>query len=290
MASIRLTQFAGLMPQLSAKLKRKDNAQIAHNCLLYDGRLQAMPAYYRYQQLTQAPISLYKAHIFPPFNPPGDIVPEFELLNAVYFDGPPFPTGTIGVYEASDAAYTTYLAVKFGSPAITGNVLPAGIGPIVATAPATFALTAMHMSARPTVIAYAITAIRINGNNIEETPPLYLGTVGATNPLYYDGDAVQINVQLQVFTCGEAAIRIYRSITAIETGEQLVNTFDTDWYLLDTIPINPAAPVVSYTDVVVSQNLKGTLLLSEGYLPPFFRNPPRDFGLTESGWLWFSTK
>jgi len=289
MASIRLTQFAGLMPQLSAKLKRKDNAQIAHNCLLYDGRLRAMPAYFRYQQLSQAPLSLYRAFNFPPFNTPGDVVPDFDFTNALYFDGPPFPTGAAGIYESSDAAYTTYVAVKFGQPGITGNILPAGIGPLVASAPATFSVTPMNQSRRPTVVGYAITALRINGNNIEETPPLYLGTIGNTSPLYYDGDAVHLSVALQPLTCGETAVRIYRTITAIETGEQLVNTFDTDWYLVDTVSIDPTAPIVTYVDISVSQNLKGTLLLTEGFLPPFFRNAPMNFGVSESGWLWFST-
>jgi hypothetical protein len=287
MASIRLTQFAGLMPELSAKLKRKDNAQIAHNCLLYDGKLRSMPAYNVYSVLSATPISLYRAKSL--LAGAGNVVPEFELRNAVYVDGPPLPTAVFGITTNNDGAYGKYLAVKFGPPGISGNVLPAGIGPLVLASAAIFTVTPMFQTPRPTVVSYAVTALRVNGNDVEESTPIYLGTVGAATTLHYEGDAVAISATFNALTCGETQLRIYRTVTALESGEQLINTFDTDWNLVATVGITASAPVINYTDITPTERIKGDLLLTEGFFSPFFTSAPNNCGLTESGWLWFTS-
>src|ERR1700675_1571972 len=43
MPSVRIIRFAGLLPEVSPKLLREDHAQIAHNTLLWDGWLRALP-------------------------------------------------------------------------------------------------------------------------------------------------------------------------------------------------------------------------------------------------------
>lgn len=281
MASIRLTQFAGLMPELSAKLKRKDNAQIAHNCLLYDGRLRAMPAYMNYQTYPSGQVlSLYTAasNVLP------DVYPDFEYKDAIFIDGAPFPRGVYGYNQFT-------VVVKFGNPGISGNNFAAPIGPVNIITES-LNVSPFGLTARPTVVSYAITLVRLVGSSIEESAPALIGTVGqaAFQPLYYDGDAVQIFVQLAGVYNGENRARIYRTITGIETGEQLTNPFDTDWFLVVDIPINGFNPVISYTDIATSSQLQGDLLLSEGNLPPLSNNPPVDVGITEGGWFWFATK
>lgn len=291
MASIRLTQFAGLMPDLSAKLKNKVNAQIAHNCLLYDGKLRAMPAYFKYQTLTNVPRSLYRASTFP-FPSPGGVLPDFDFSYSFYFDGPPFPVGLYGI--AITQTGDTILANKFGLPGMTGNVLPAGVGSPVILGINSTNIVPNNQSVRPTVISYAITFVRrLATNKVEESPPVWVATVGNNgSQLYYDGDLVQLNFDIATPDAGQTGIRLYRTITALETGEQLVNTFDTDWYLVAEIPTNQMLPIggglnVVYGDIATSQSIPGDLLLSELFFPP--GSLLTSAGLTESGWLWVST-
>lgn len=289
MASIRLTQFAGLMPDLSAKLKNKVNAQIAHNCLLHDGRLQAMPAYFRYQTLQGTPKSLYKA-VVTPFPAPGHVLPDFDFTHTQYFDVPPFPIGLYGIGVLNS---NTYLCNKFGPPGVAG-IQPAGVTAPVLTGIASYNVVANHQSVRPTVISYAATFVRrLAVNKVEESIPIWLTTVGNVgSQLYYDGDLVQLSFNIVTPDAGQTGIRLYRTVTALETGEQLVNTFDTDWYLVAEIGINEMLPIsggynVVYGDIATTQSLPGDLMLSE----QFFTPPAgvTNAGLTESGWLWVST-
>ncbi len=289
MASIRLTQFAGLMPDLSAKLLNKANAQIAHNCLLYDGKLRAMPAYFNYQTLTDSPISLYKASYSPFPTPNGNVFPEFDFTTPIYFDGPPFPIGLYGVNN------TSKLCNKFGLPGITGNVLPAGVSaPIVIGGVVSVSVVPNFQSVRPTVVSYCMTFVRrLATNKIEESIPVWLCTVGNNgSQLYYDGDLVQLSFDIATPNAGQTGIRLYRTISALETGEKLINTFDTDWYLVTEIPTNQMLPIgggynVVYGDIALSQSLPGDLLLSELFFQPI--EPVAFSGLTESGWLWVSS-
>lgn len=291
MASIRLTQFAGLMPDLSAKLKNKVNAQIAHNCLLHDGRLQAMPAYFKYQTLGVVPKSLYRAVSFP-FPAAGNVIPDFDFTYTNYFDGPPFP---IGLYGVGDLGGISALCNKFGQPGITGNILFAGVTAPVVTSSVIANITPNHQSVRPTVISYAITFVRRAATNkIEESIPVWIVTVGNNgSQLYYDGDLVTLNFNILSPDVGQTGIRLYRTISALETGEQIINTFDTDWYLVAEIQTNEMLPItggynVVYGDIATSQSLPGDLMLSEHFFTPPLN--VTSSGLTESGWLWVTTQ
>ncbi len=225
MPSIRLTQFAGLMPELSAKLKRKDNAQIAHNCLLYDGRLRAMPAYFKYTDLLAQPLSMMRGGSSSPLV--GRVVPDYDLIEAQNFTTSPMPFGTFGI--ATDNGF--YIGAKYGPIGITGNLIPAGIDRPVLTAPAVLDVTSRaNLTTRPACVSYAVTICRrissVNGTSIEESAPLLLGTVGgfitspgSIGPLWYEGDAVHITATFQPFISGQNFLRLYRTITAIESGE-----------------------------------------------------------------------
>lgn len=295
MASIRITQFAGLMPKLSAKLKNKINAQIAHNCMLWDGRLQAMPAFHMYDVTGSNPLSLYRAEpVGEPYTPldqvTGRIFVDYQLQKALQLDGPPFPYALFGL--ASGGHYGSYVATKFGPLGLGSGVVPAGLSvPNVVGTP-TLTVTNTNQSQRPSVVSYAATPLRVVANRFtEEGPPVLIGTVGRQNSgsSYYDGDLVQINAQLTPFVSGEAWVNLYRTVTAIESGEQIVNTFDTDWYLVARLPVDPGTPIIAYTDYQPTEQILGDLLLSELFFPPQFDSQPRNVGLTESGWLWYAS-
>ena len=285
MPSIRILQFAGLVPELSSKLKNKINAQVAHNCLLYNGELKAMPAFFKYKTTGIAAASLYRA-----VSPDGtNVVPDYDLHNALYLDGPPFPAGVNGIrFGASH--FGRFIATKFGPPGVSGNLQPAGIGPPVVTN-VTVTTTAMHQTKRPTQVSYAVTLYRLNGNSIEESAPTLLNVfVGTVGPTYFEGDAVALVITLAPFTSGETGVRLYRTISSLETGEQVVNTFDTEWHLVASIGgISQTTPIVTYTDVMTTQQLQGDVLLTKEFFSPFITSAPTNYGLTESGWLWYTT-
>ena len=294
MASIRLTQFAGLMPELSAKLKRKDNAQIAHNCLLYNGTLQAMPAYILYENLVQAPTSMVRASQ----SAHGRVVPIEGLIEAVFNENPPFLQAAVGIIGGSPETGGNYIAMIPGQAGTSLGLRPAGVDPPFFTvAPKLVITTAGHATPRPECVSYAVTAVRQLGSSIEESIPLLLGTVGngvlsdpaSISTLWHQGDRVLITFSYDAFFSGQTGFRLYRTVTAIETGEQLVNTFDTEWNLVAYVPAVATGGNFLFADTVLTQYLPGSTLLSKTFYPPFFGSQPQRFGMTESGWLWFTT-
>lgn len=296
MTSIRLTQFAGLMPELSAKLKRKDNAQIAHNCLLYDGKLRAMPAYFQYNTLPQAPLSMFRAlqGLGAPIN--GRVQWDYQISEAIYVDGAPFAQGLYGISDVTP--YTSsYIAARFGPSSVGFSLTTAGIpAPVIISSPVVSITASGFQAVRPNVVGYAITSIRdvsqFGTIGVQESAPTLLGIVGypLLGNLWYEGDSVTISAPLRTLESNETAFRLYRTITAIESGEQLVNTFDTDWNLVATVPIvDSAIPVFSYIDNSPTQFIPGDLLLSKNFQCPNLSHSPINFGITESGWFWATT-
>lgn len=281
MPSIRLTQFAGLMPELSAKLKRKDNAQIAHNCLLYDGRLRAMPAYYRYNNLSDIPLSLFRANIGL-----GRVIPDYDIVDAQSFTTPPLPVGTFGI----GTNFPNYIAGRYGPPG-SGVIVPAALDPPIASSVTIDVTTNNHLSPRPSCVSYAITSCRVTPNSIEESTPLFLGTVGGLiGPNWHEGDFVTIAVTLLPFVSGQNAIRLYRTVTAIESGEELINTFDTEWHIIETVTSPTGGGDFNFVDGTFTQNLQGDVLLSKTFFCPNFKYLPHKFGITESGWVYYTSQ
>ncbi len=293
MASIRLTQFAGLMPELSAKLKRKDNAQIAHNCLLYDGVLRAMPAFYKYTTLQSPPTSLYRG-LMGGFPLLGRVQPDYELVSAVSTAGAPFPDGVYGIMVKPDS--TTYVGARYGPVGSNPHVVGAAVSmPSMTSAPTVQLVSPGHLSARPEGVSYAVTLTRsiVNASGvttIQESVPYCLGGIPGPNPIWYQGDLVQINASLTPITNGENGFRIYRTVVGLESGEQVVNTFDADWHLLTDGKIADLNnPVISFGDKILTQDMLGDLLISKYFQAPYITGYGVKFGLTESGWFWSAT-
>lgn len=294
MASIRLTQFAGLMPELSAKLKRKDNAQIAHNCLLYDGKLRAMPAYFKYNTLSNTPTSLYRSMTGLGGTINGRVEWDFDIRHGVYVDGAPFACGVLGL---ATRYFRSFIAYRPGTNSVSAPLTSAGIpAPNILSANVTN-IAAGHQTTRPTVVSYAVTFYRTvynamyDSQTVQESGPRYLGTVGDaySSTLYYEGDAVQITASLGPLLSSEVGYRLYRTITALESGEQMVNTFDTDWYLVTDQLFNGATSI-TYVDNALTESIQGDLLLTKKFQAPYYTLPPSNFGITESGWCWATTE
>lgn len=295
MASIRLTQFAGLMPELSAKLKRKDNAQIAHNCLLYDGRLRAMPAFFNYQTTPQPPTSMFRCTSGLGAASGGRVQLDYQLYWAVGTTDAPFPEGVIGVYPETNLA-PSFIGAEYGPVGFSINVVAAALTlPGFTSLPTTTITGSGFLTQRPEAVFYAATSIRtnvtVNGTIVvQESAPIFLNGIGFIGPLWYQGDHVRVIAQFLPFQDGETGFRLYRTITSIESGENIINTFDTDWYLVNQFDnVNSATPGIDFTDNLLTSQLSGDLLLTKNFQAPFANGSYAKFGLTESGWFWATT-
>src|SRR6187399_1260574 len=126
MASIRITKFAGLMPTSNPKALPNDHAQVAHNCLLWDGWLWPMPKW-RDEIFYEANIkSLYKD----PTQPLG-FNAAFYVRNAVQTLVEPFNDARVigivndqflGTFEFAAHRQSAYRAL--GTPAPKYNINP----------------------------------------------------------------------------------------------------------------------------------------------------------------------
>lgn len=224
MPSIQITAFGGIAPELHTKLSGKTTAQVAHNCLLWDGRLRPMPQFVQYAAVAGSIASIGN-------NANGDIVVDAQLQQLIVNEHAPATIGRVGLYFFN----VRTLSFKLDSDGVVRNLsmeAPVTTGPTVMNA------TRMYRSDCPKRITYAITGVR---ENMDETAPLVIGTLEYPN--FYEGDAVYIQVPIDVGW--ESAhkiigINLYRTVSGLETGEQINNPLDTGWHL-----VNDVQPIVS---------------------------------------------
>jgi hypothetical protein len=308
MASIRINRFAGLMPTANPKALPNDHAQIAHNCLLWDGWLWPMPQWKDELFYGTSILSLYKD-----ITKPLGFDASFYVRNAVYTPVEPFNDARVigivsdqflGTFEFAAHRQSAYRAL--GTPApkykmdMYGNILY----------PATFYVSPQHKSVYPISRTYAITYV----NDGREGPPLVFPQLTSGSDFFgssvdhlYEGDIVTLNVQLELavnaMNKAVTSIRLYRTIPGFDTSEELGNPLETGFHLVKEVPIGNPGDGASFIDANTlyvfiaddvgypnsdSAKIPGDLLISEQWLPPVeFNTPlkPLYFGLTEGGWF-----
>lgn len=264
MPSIRIQKFAGLLPEVNAKLLREDHAQIAHNTLLWDGWLRPMPKFT--PVLFGTPfISLYPS----PTTNQG-ILGDTVLFDAVGAPQEPFPPGAIvGVYnndiQYRPSASSTPRPLGMFAPTLTG------ISQVV---------TNQHLSVYPIPRTYALTYMA----GSMEGPPAVFDSLGRDGTLY-EGDIVTIGFSLnpiELATYGITGLRLYRTVPGFDTGEQIENPVETGFHLVNeftTFPLN-----VIYVDSANAVTNPNDLMLTEQFQRHQLSKV--DFlRATESGWL-----
>lgn len=269
MPSIRITRFAGLLPEVSPKLLREDHAQIAHNALLWDGWLRPMP------QFNLLNAGIFFVSLFPDSDqPPYGLYGDTDLLDGTKPKQEPYVSNAIfGINKANHLLY-------YRPTPSTPQIFPLGLPPPTVTV-ATQIITSTNLSVYPVPRTYAVTYM--SGNM--EGPPHVFSELGANGGLF-EGDIVTLSVTFnaaEVAANRVTAVRIYRTIPGFDTGEQIQNPKETAFHLVTTLSPFLGNSFV-YVDNDDSSSIPADLLLTDQFVKPTL--PYVNFvAPTESGWL-----
>lgn len=276
MASVRITQFAGLMPEVHGKLINEHNAQIAHNCLLIDGKLRPYAKWVEKDLRSDSEHNLSIA-----YDKLRATAVQYPLLDAVTLEDAPMAKGyTVGAvqspYYASQAVarYTTGSRTDRQFVGIKSSPIYGGV-----------TYSRAYHSDKPVNRMYAATRVRKYADRAEEGP-LWLIPGQDPRVVVYEGDLVNVSLYSDPED-GVTHYRIYRSITGLDTGQATTNELDTNWHLVDEIPFTPNNNVV-YTDGASATASPLDVAYSGSFYGPAIK--PDYFGLTESGWFVSASK
>lgn len=267
MPSIRITQFAGLVPELAARTIPATAAQIAHNCLLTDGTLRPQAKWVKVDGLN-TDLDTYIRSIA--YNPATHRPVMYTSYDAVTLGGAPFASNvTIGaqfsppVVRHATGVGLTYKAVDLLASGVVGSV----------------SYARAYLSNKPVNRVYAVSRVRIIDGRVEEGPLACL--IGAPDAIVYEGDTATLSITVSGLTDGATHVRIYRSITGLDTGQEISNDLDTGWYLISESPIIGSS--VTYIDGgSVTTDPLDTYYAGQ-FHPPILE--AKHFGLTETGWF-----
>lgn len=289
MPGIHIKQFAGLMPEIAARNMPQTCAQIAHNCLLRDGALRPMPRWKKFKQLTTANAN---THVYEN-NLTGEIANAYEFGEGVWLTGSPFADKMIVGVMATPVPVTGYQSNVFQTLGIGGNTgavaYPAGIptptfvGVNRSVDSSSVNYIAELASQKPVNRVMGITFCRVIGGMLQEGP---LAVIPGQAPfgIMFEGDTLSLSLALNMSIMGEYKIthvRLYRTISGLDSGEKVGNELDTDWHLVDTLPV---METINYFDGGAATTDPMDL-----YLAGSFYSPPYNvshFGLTEGGWFY----
>jgi hypothetical protein len=198
MSSIRITKFAGLRPSVDPRQLDNSEAQIAHNCLLEDGSLQAMP---QWQVIGPEAVSLCLGRN-------NDLFEAFAGSFAIDFLSAPF------------GAVTIYLDGG-------GNLLPS----VSSSASGTVSITPGLLSKKPVNRIYGVTSVLVIAGVSYESPLTLMSGIGPQD-IMYEGDIATLTV-----ACTGTYARIYRSTSDVTTGAGTNGAVTANWQLVqDNMP------------------------------------------------------
>jgi hypothetical protein len=267
MASIRITQFAGLVPEITGRNIPAISAQIAHNCLLSNGTLRPQAKWVMIEE-AQLGATPYRSLSYD--RNTGRAV-MYASFDAQTMEGAPFVGGAVigaaltpPVVRHATGVGLTYEKTGIEGAGVTGTV----------------SYSRAYLSAKPVNRVYAISRVRVKQDRIEEGPLAAL--IGDVDAVIYEGDTATLNISVSDVQDNATHIRIYRSITGLDTGQEVSNTLDTGWYLIEQVKI-PAGGNIIYVDggSITSDEL-------DCYYAGEFHPADllaRYFGLLEGGWF-----
>lgn len=292
MPGIHIKQFAGLMPEVAARNMPATCAQVAHNCLLRDGSLRPLPRWKKFHVLTTG---TSESHIYE--TPEGQIVNAYDYNEAVYLAGEPFANKmVVGInnIDPLHPGYTSNVMQTMGigdSPLVSSY--PAGIptpsflpGPLQSFTASSVGYTAMAYSDKPVNRILGITFCRLIGGGMQEGPIAVIPNQ-APFGIMFEGDIVNMSLTPNmsfIRQYGITHIRLYRTISGLDSGEKVGNELDTDWHLVDTIDVRGAITVINYHDGgAVTTDPMDLYLAGNFYMPKYNM---QHFGMTEGGWFY----
>lgn len=271
MASVRITQFGGLMPEVSSKLIRDDHAQIAHNCLLTDGTLRPQAQWVFVDTRMDSVNEGNRGIVYDKRR--GRAV-QFGAFDPVALEGQPFAEGyTVGPYSGEISLPLVRFVTGPGNTFERVWISPDPVnGQVV--------YTRSYDSDKPVNRIYAVSRVRKYDGRAEEGA-LWVLPNQDPRAVLYEGDLVDITITPDAFN-GVTHYRIYRSITGLDTGQALTNDLDTNWHLVDEIPMHGNTPV-RYIDGSSATASPLDVAYTTNFHPLEIK--AQYFGLTTSGWF-----
>lgn len=286
MTCISITQFAGLAPEIASRNANRTTAQIAHNCLLSDGVLRPMPQWKLYKEIP-APFYSEGNRIYEDTR--SDLIfAAAEFRDAVYLTGKPFAKDLlVGVDKNPTTIFgmTTNLRAAEHADAVNGlralGLPTPNFGTYFTASSVSY--QSQNFSLKPVNRIIGVTFCRQTESGFEEST---LAVIPGQAPfgIMFEGDIVKVSLTLAIslFTATNIThIRLYRTISGLDTGEQVANELDTDWHLLETIAVRP---IIKYNDGGAVTTDPMDLYLAKHFYPPSFN--AEHFGLSESGWFY----
>lgn len=280
MPSIRIQQFGGMNTEVTPRLSKEDVAQIAHNCLLWDGALRPVAKWISNQGgLTGRYTIMFD----------GQNIISKNLQKAILLTGSVWVQNTVvGLYpnivdnNQSNICYQNQFTQ-------IDQVREVGVAPPVVSGLSNISWTRQNLSQKPVSRLYACSYVRDNYGKLEESPLVLLPEQNFVD-LHYEGDACNIALRTaEAPTRERCYARLYRSISALETGQEISNILDTDWYLVaelknyvayqggvfrEYVYIDAGSPVQAPLDTYLAHNFYPPHIYTFRYLTA-----------TEGGWI-----
>lgn len=280
MPSVHVRQFGGINTEVSPRLSRESTAQIAHNCLLWDGTLRPLAKWVSNQGGLSGRYTLA-------FD--GKNISTRNLYHATVLDYPVYVDGTVvGLNPSIIDSDRSNIAYQNKYTQID-EVNEVGVTAPIISEYTNIAWTPQHLSQKPVHRVYAASLVRDNFGKLEESPLALLPEQNYTD-LHYEGDSCRIDLRISDAPVRERCyIRLYRSISAMESGQEIANILDTDWFLVAEIKnyvaylagvyreytyIDGGSPVAAPLDKNLSGRFYPPSILTYKYL-----------AATEGGWI-----
>lgn len=280
MPSLRITRFGGINTEIAARNSRKDVAQIAHNCLLWDGSLRPLA---KWASLNVVGYDCYSVDIASD----DTTILLNAMKDALFLDDEVFPASTVvGLASApygpvlSNIGYANKL-----NPARTSYEV--GVPPVKLSVLTTVTYARQYLSNKAVNRLYAVSVVRYNGSGKEESS---LTLLPNQNPqiVIYEGDTATIHIVLADGALRErSTLRLYRSISGLDTANAIVNDLDTEWFLVtefNTPTQTGLSANYDHIDGGSVTNIPMDVFLASRFAPP----APITFSaltVAESGWL-----
>jgi hypothetical protein len=205
------------------------------------------------------------------YDPSIDRASMYTTYDALLSPGEPFP---------SQMAYGADL-----SPPVSQHVTNQGLTKATASlynfgVSGTVNYTAGNLSAKPINRVYAVSRVRFVNGRREEGGLAAL--IGNPYDLVHEGDTATLDITIAPLDDQVTHIRVYRTLSGMDTGENIQNEMDTEWHLVAEIPLNGATNMV-YVDGGAITTDPLDVQFAQQFHPPTIT--AEFFGLTDSGWF-----
>lgn len=267
MTSIRITSFGGLLPEVTPRSLPPVRAQVAHNCLLWDGSLRPQAEWYHASLVAtdqNAKSITYAAEI-------NQVVAFSELYNAIYMNGAPLPTIALGMknnklHAIDGAVFGPVVDVTLTPPAVTGTIT----------------YQAAFNSKKPVHRLYGVSYIGALGGGTYESR---LSAIPGQNlqAITYEGDIAILTIAALAPPPLAKFFRVYRTITGMDTGENVTNNLDTDWHLVYTGAVGMLTAGVVVRDGGTTIHRPLDVFLAKDFFT--LDITPSHIEMLESGWV-----